>query len=144
MDKLPFAKPAKAPKRPRKALKLSTKRIPRSARPKARNAKRKASEWTRAYGSQARVAFVKELWCIVGLSTCRGACHNAHIEGDGMGRKANADKVVPLCPTHHAELHRMGCTEFEEHFGVNLAQAAAETEIFWQRAMTGLTRSNTR
>ena len=36
----------------------------------------------------------------------RGECDNAHVETDGMGRKADYDKIVPLCRTHHQRYDR--------------------------------------
>ena len=62
---------------------------------------------------------------------------NAHIEGDGAGRKANADKIVPLCRGHHRtrkdSLHNLGREEFEGTFYVDLAALALDTERTWRR-----------
>jgi hypothetical protein len=81
---------------------------------KRRNAKRKASEFARCYGSRARVQFVKALPCCYcnALSTLlgdvtKGRCDNAHTENGGMGRKAGYATIVPLCRNHHKR--------FDEH-----------------------------
>jgi hypothetical protein len=77
------------------------------------NRARKASEFVRAYGSRARVRFVKALPCCycVALSPLfgrtDGSSHNAHTEGDGGSHKASYTKIVPLCASHHRR--------FDEH-----------------------------
>lgn len=118
----------------------------RSAPPKARNPKRKAREFERCYGSTARVAFVKSLPCIV----CgRGPCDNAHIRGDGAGRKADYTAIVPLCCMpmddpwnpgyhrgHHGLFHKIGVESFVALYqtrrrGLDLEAEAAKTEAAW-------------
>ena len=96
--------------------------------------KRSKSEFARIYGSKARVAFVKSLPCVVNnLGLCSvWERENAHIEGEGIGRKAGFDRIVPLCFGHHRELHLMGLAPFEIWYSVDLQQAAAETEKLWQ------------
>lgn len=127
MKRLATAVPKPRRKPPKARAKLKRGRVKRS------NPTRKAKNWTRAYGSPERVAFVAGLPCIVGL-----LCHyahpreNAHIGTGGMGRKSDADQIVPLCRTHHAALHRLGRGWFEQSFSVNLASHAATTEAFWQ------------
>ena len=73
------------------------------------NPTRKAKRFAEAYGSKARVAWVKSLPC----AYCRnrgllfrnqhaGESHNAHTEsGHGMGYKAGYETIAPLCPRHH-------------------------------------------
>ncbi len=83
----------------------------RRTRVKPRNAKRKASEFARCYGSKERVAWIRSLPCIICelRSTPQvGPSDNAHVTGDGMGRKADARFIVPLCRMHHAcyDIHR--------------------------------------
>lgn len=66
---------------------------------------RKPSEYARIYGSRERVAWIKSLPCM----ECGGTpCENAHITTGGMGRKAGADTIVPLCPKHHRLQHVKG------------------------------------
>lgn len=90
--------------------------------------KRSASEYARIYGSVERVEFV----------ICHGCCvctmpfaANHHIENGGAGRKASYTKIVPLCPTHHEELHRIGKRSFQDTHYINLAETAAEIEAAW-------------
>lgn len=105
----------------------------RRSKPKARNPKRRAKEFVRCYHSAERVEFVKSLPCLVcGPRTCV-PIENAHIVGDGMGRKAGYDTIVPLCKELHATLHRIGCATFERNHGVFLVEGAARTEYLWQQ-----------
>ena len=100
------------------------------------NAKRKAKNWSRAYGSEERVAFVQSLPCVFGgqSSPCAGVIANHHTESGGRGRKADAETVVPLCTRHHLELHQAGATAMETVYGVDLKAEAALTETRWQIA----------
>ena len=99
--------------------------IPRSAPPRRRNPARRNREWTRAYHSDERVAFVAALPCVV----CGyGPCENAHWKGGGAGRKADASAILPLCKLHHAEQHQLGVSTFGGRHGLDLAALAAETE----------------
>lgn len=103
-----------------------------SGRPKARNAKRKAKEFARAYGGGERVTFVRALPCLVCGRASTAPCENAHIVTGGMGRKADAALIVPLCSPHHQSLHARGRAPFEDRYGVDLGAAAVETEAKWQ------------
>lgn len=102
----------------------------RSGRVKARNAKRYAKNWTRAYGSPERVAWVQSLPCV---GCGGGPSENAHAISGGKSRKADADTVAPLCRGCH--------TAYDQHrepFDTPDARAlviaaAAETERAWQR-----------
>lgn len=93
---------------------------------------RKPSEFKRIYGSRARVAWVKRQPCIVTTGVCAGPIENAHIVTGGMGRKADADQIVPLCNRHHHNLHGLGRESFERLYLVSLAACAAQTEQQWQ------------
>ncbi len=122
----------KSPKRaptPRRYLQHSTTPV------KKVNRKRKVSEFARAYGSAARVAWVRGLPCVLSAwGTCgrHMQCDNAHIIGGGAGRKADAQFIVPLCSLHHASLHRRGRQLFEAVYLVDLFKLAADTERRWQ------------
>lgn len=132
-DTRPVSVPKPPPRPPRKRKAV-----------KRRNPKRQRSEFARCYHSKERVAFVKALPCIV----CgHGPCDNAHIESDGMGRKAHYTKIVPLCcmPSdapnspgyergHHGRMHRLGVGTFLHQYRnpPDLAAAAAATEKRWQ------------
>lgn len=87
-------------------------RLARGGRVKPVNRKRRASEFARCYGSKERVAWVKSLPCAVrslGLSIfampCHGPMDNAHTVTGGMGRKADAETIIPLCRRHHEGFH---------------------------------------
>jgi hypothetical protein len=99
-------------------------------RPKRK--RRSASEFARIYGSRKRVRFVAGLPCIVCNAT---PCQNAHTPhpSAGMGRKADAESIVPLCAKCHDELHRSGVDSFQAAHSVNLAMSALETDALWQR-----------
>lgn len=110
------------------------KRLVSVGRIRKRNAKRRAKEFARAYGSKKRVKFVQSLPCLVdGCNRYPLARMVAHIETGGMGRKADANLTVPLCFHHHIEvLHRIGRESFEAKYGIDLQQLAADTESRWQ------------
>ena len=97
------------------------------------NAKRKAKNWSRAYGSEERVAFVKSLPCVfVGGSTlCAGVIANHHTATGGRGRKADANTIVPICTFHHLELHQVGANAMQARYDVQLAMEARLTERRW-------------
>lgn len=112
--------------------------IARGKRPKARNPKRRKSEFARAYGSDERVAWVKGLPCTVCGAT---PCDNAHTASGGAGRKGDHRTIVPLCSRRfdaegcHAELHRIGVRTFEETYRINLASAAVNVALTWDRLL---------
>ena len=66
------------------------------------NPARKAREFARAYGSQARVEWIKAYGCLV----CpRVGSQNAHLPSkSGAGRKGDAKYCVPLCHQCHNDL----------------------------------------
>ena len=83
--------------------------LSRKSRPKARkplpkvNAKRKASEFVKCFGSRARVAAIKTLPCVV----CgKWPSENAHARSRGAG--GTWRHVIPLCKEHHTEQHACG------------------------------------
>lgn len=77
------------------------------------NRERRAAELLRTYGPPERRAWVRYQRCIVcGL---RG-CDNAHITTDGMGRKADHTRIVPLCRRDHEELHALGRARWEARY----------------------------
>jgi hypothetical protein len=78
------------------------------------NPVRKAKAFARAYGGERRVRWIQAQPCILcGASPCE----NAHVKGGGAGRKADARWIVPLCHTHHAQLHTVGQKSFEAAYG---------------------------
>lgn len=99
---------------------------------KARNDRRHKAEWLREYESKERMGFVKSLPCATAHFGCRLPSENAHIESGGKGRKADADKIAPLCEMHHHQLHTIGRQSFERIYAIDLAGVAAITESRWQ------------
>ena len=96
------------------------------------NEERREKEWARAYGSEERVRFVKDLPCAV--PGCGDSpSENAHLETGGMGRKADADTVVPLCAAHHRELDdELGSVDlFDCEHGTDLWATAEKVEEMW-------------
>lgn len=74
-----------------------------------------------------------------GAVFCLGKVENAHTVTGGVGRKADAHTIIPLCHQHHAELHR-GVERFEDLYGIDLTEAAAETQRLWLAHSTEDTR----
>ena len=92
--------------------------------------KRSAATFARVYGSTARVLWVKSLPCVV----CGGGpCEGHHITNGGMGRKADAHQIVPLCRDHRALAHQHGDASWQEYYhGLDLTTEAARVEAAWQ------------
>lgn len=115
---------------------MSLKRTPmprRTTRIKASNPARKRANWTRAYGSPERCAWIASQPCVV-MGCRRGPCENCHAETGGTGRKADADQIFPACPAHHRELHTVGVVTFSRLHSLDLAQCARETALAWATA----------
>lgn len=72
---------------------------------KKRNGKRHAAEWRRAYGSPERVKWITTVPCLMCGSL---PSQNAHLESGGMGRKADAESIIPLCERCHVFQHQHG------------------------------------
>ena len=125
----PVPKPRKRKKKPHSVMPKRQTSI------RKRNPKRQRSEFARAYGSKERVEWIQGLPCVACLQS---PCDNAHIESGGKGRKADADKIVPLCSDRvgdegcHTELHRVGRYTFERIYRIDLKQEASEVESLWQ------------
>ena len=92
------------------------------------NLARRRREFVRAYGSKERVAFVGALQCC--LPDCRTGSIAAHIGNGGMGRKADAQFVVPACPACHADLHQYG---IGSDLYSSLLRIAQDTQTAWER-----------
>lgn len=89
---------------------------------------RSKQESYRIYGSPERQAFVRSLGCLIDGSEPE----LAHTRSGGMGRKADAETIVPLCRQHHSELHQHGVKTFEQSWGVDLHATAAYIEEKWK------------
>lgn len=103
--------------------------------PRAKNVKRSADAFTRAYHSTERVQWVAEQPCIV--AGCTKPSENAHIEIDGAGLKSDYTKIAPICAGHHRlrrdSLHNLGREAFEGEHLVDLGALALDTERCWRR-----------
>lgn len=98
---------------------------------KRANRKRKAETFERAYGGTDRVLFVKSLPCSV-LGCGNHPSENAHVGVDhGMGRKGDADTIIPLCEAHHKEYHAAGRDSFATKYRVDYSYHAHLTEMAW-------------
>lgn len=102
----------------------------RKTRVKKVNHARKAKALLRAYGPPERREFVRALSCRVVLCVL-GPIEQVHAAGGGVGRKADASLILPLCRDHHRLLHTMGVKSFERVFNINLREQASITERLW-------------
>lgn len=96
-----------------------------------RNPKRQARETARAFGPPERRSWVKSL---PSVASGNGPCENAHTQGGGASRRADACWIVPLTRhEHRVELHQWGKLTFEQHYGVDLDAEAVKVEAEWLR-----------
>jgi hypothetical protein len=110
----------------RSAMKPRSVPLKRGGRIKPK--KRSAAEFTRIYGSKARVAWIKAQPCLV----ChRSPCDNAHTVTGGTGRKAGFETIVPLCRRCHLgyDQHRYPFNVWS--FRDPIQDAAAEYVAGW-------------
>ena len=120
-----------------KPMPKASKPIVRKVKVKARNHRRSTREFVRCYESRERQAWVRSFPCSV-PGCVVSPCDNAHSAGDGgMGRKASARYVLPLCRAHHREQHRVGVASFEAKYGFRLADEAARIQHLWEHFCDG-------
>lgn len=84
--------------------------------------------------SPGHLAHIRSLECSVAYKGphCSSRMEAHHVSEDGnagMGIKCGDDSVVPLCASHHTQLHRIGRVTFESAYGVDLSKIAA---ALWQ------------
>lgn len=107
----------------------------RGKRVRRANVARKRREFARVYGSADRVAFVQSLSCFacdaIGMES-KWPVQNAHICGGGGSRKADRDKIIPLCAAHHTLMHMTGTRHFAERFSLDLLAGAHAVEAAWR------------
>jgi hypothetical protein len=107
------------------------------------NAARKAKELLRAYGPSERRAWIASLPCLVARCPFMLRRENAHVITGGTGRRADAKWIVPLCPFHHAELHRWGHLSFCVYYFIPSLSAEARTiDRRWQAHVVQTTEGN--
>jgi hypothetical protein len=80
------------------------------------------------HGSEERVAWVRSQPCWI---CSQKPSENSHVKSGGMGRKADARHIVPLCHKHHDE-HHHGHKTFQNKYGVDLEFAAQITDARWE------------
>ena len=92
------------------------------------NRERRKAERERAYGPKERREWLTRQPCVsCGLiGTDERPNHQHHTKGGGVGRKADADTIVPLCPTCH-RLHHDG-----HQLDVEWGGEARRIEAAWQ------------
>lgn len=100
-----------------------------------RNPKRRQSELMRAYGPPARREWIRSLPCEVEPCDTGARVEQAHTKGGGAGRKADACWIIPLCRTHHRELHSIGKVHFECRYAIDLDSTAENIEAHWQAGL---------
>jgi hypothetical protein len=115
----------------RRTAPLARKPMKRGGPVKKRNAKRRAAEFERCFGSRERVRWIKSLPCIV-TEGHSDDIENVHTRGDGAGRRADACWIVPMKASLHRKLHRVGKVSFECEYGIDLDFLATVIESGWQ------------
>lgn len=121
----------------KKSCRIPRKTPLRSHTPiRARNPKRKAKAFARAYESEAFVLFVQSLPCIVRGCPRKSECaHLVKVDG-GAGLKGRASGCGPMCPFHHRDpvhgLHKLGPRTFESLHRIDLAACAEATARAWR------------
>lgn len=105
------------------------KPLQRGKRVNPRNPARRSKAFARCYGSEARVLWMsRQPCCVCGYPVSE----NVHTRGGGMGRKADADTIVPMCRDHHRELHQSGTASFELAYGIRLSSVAHNVALAWR------------
>ena len=96
----------KAPLRPGKPLSRKT-RLKRSTPLNPVNRERRKAERERAYGPKERREWLTRQPCVAcgRVPTEDRPNHQHHTKGGGVGRKADADTLVSLCPKCHRKHH---------------------------------------
>lgn len=76
---------------------------------------------------EPHLKFVRKLPCCVNVITCDRSIHAHHVRSGayaGTGRKPSDFRAVPLCRSHHAELHNRGNRTFEAKYALDLTEIA--------------------
>ncbi len=107
---------------------------PKRIKPK----KRSTEEFARIFHSLDRVKWVSRRCCVA--CGIRG-CENAHTAGEGMGRRGDYTKIIPLCPECHRLQHQIGAGSFAIRFNLNLRECAVATNRAWLASLLPLEAS---
>lgn len=105
---------------------------------------------SKQFKSKGHLAWVHEFQCcLTATGECSGPIHAHHLlkpwnGGRGMGMKANDRNVVPLCMSHHDELHNRYGNEhqffadkaFDEDWGKKVATVLWITSPYNQDGAT--------
>jgi len=109
---------------------------PKSKAQRRRDEARKAEAFARKYHSEERVIFVKfAMRCAV--PGCDARPENAHLDGEGTGRKGAYTRIAPLCRGHHRlradSLHALGSVSaFDACHSTHLDAVAKAVDGVWQ------------
>lgn len=115
--------------RPRKQPIPRRAPVKRTGRPTRKNVDRAAKTFARAYGSVERVEWTQRQPCV----RCGNSpCEVAHTHTGGMGRKADQNRTIPLCPPCHRQLHQMGAISFEAMTHLDLLAESDKTQHAWK------------
>ena len=93
------------------------------------NSKRRSRSFDRAYGGDARTAWIAGQPC---LACGKTPSENAHVTTGGMGRKADARWIVPLCAPCHLRCHK-GRKTFEAQHNLDLGIWAVIIDARWEQ-----------
>lgn len=89
------------------------------------SAARRSRRFQRHYYSEAYVLAIKAMQCVVCL---KRPCHAHHVKTKGAG--GDYTNLVPLCPTHHREVHDSGVHTFRDrHPAADLTASAEDVYI---------------
>ena len=84
----------------------------------------------KTYRSKKYMDFVKEQYCCLSspLSYCNGEGTVAHhTETGGVGMKGSDLSCIPLCPSHHFEIHQHGKLTFALHHAIEISDVLIKT-----------------
>ena len=107
--------------------------LPRGKRINPRNAKRKGSRFPKRR-DPAYCAWIRTLPCAARdgywqfpnerTRRCAGRIECAHVRTRGAGAY-DTGETLPLCVSHHRQQHHMGLHSFEQLYGLDMAEFAA-------------------
>lgn len=96
------------------------------------NPERRAKRFERHYGSPERVAWVRDLPCLV-FGCSRRPSQNAHVRSKAAG--GGPENIVPLCHFHHQEQGQIGIETFARKYKLDLNAWAERVEEEWQERL---------